>query len=83
VLFDDRNESAGVKFNDADLIGLPIRITVGDRGLKQGGVELKLRASKERGDLIPLDEIISHTQAQIVALEEEIAQKLLEVPFKE
>ncbi len=83
VLFDDRDESAGVKFNDADLIGLPIRITVGDRGLKQGGVELKLRRSKGRGELIALDEIVSRVQAQISALEEEIAQKVVEMPFKE
>ncbi len=83
VLFDDRDESAGVKFNDADLIGLPLRITVGDRGLKQGGVELKLRRSKGRGELISLDEIVSRVQAQISALEEEIAQKVVETPFKE
>jgi prolyl-tRNA synthetase len=44
VLFDDREERAGVKFNDADLIGLPIRITIGDKSLKDGNVELKARA---------------------------------------
>ena len=44
VLYDDRAESAGVKFNDADLIGLPIRIVVSDRGLKAGTVEIKQRA---------------------------------------
>ena len=43
VLFDDRDERAGVKFNDADLIGCPIRITVGEKNLKEGMVELKLR----------------------------------------
>jgi prolyl-tRNA synthetase len=43
VLFDDRDERAGVKFNDADLIGCPIRITVGEKNLKDGMVELKLR----------------------------------------
>jgi len=46
-LFDDRAESAGVKFMDADLIGLPVRITASERALKQGGVEVKLRASGE------------------------------------
>jgi prolyl-tRNA synthetase len=43
VLVDDRNERPGVKFKDADLIGLPLRLTVGDRGLTDGVVELKAR----------------------------------------
>jgi len=43
VLYDDRDESPGVKFNDADLIGLPLRLTVSERALAAGGVELKLR----------------------------------------
>lgn len=47
VLFDDRDERAGVKFKDADLIGIPIRVTVGPRSLKAGKVELKLRWEKE------------------------------------
>lgn len=47
VLVDDRVESAGVKFNDADLIGLPLRITVSERAFKQGGVEFKSRRSGE------------------------------------
>jgi prolyl-tRNA synthetase len=47
VLFDDRDERAGVKFNDADLIGCPIRITIGEKGLKEGMVELKPRKEKD------------------------------------
>jgi prolyl-tRNA synthetase len=47
VLFDDREERAGVKFNDADLIGCSIRITVGEKGLKEGMVELKPRKQKD------------------------------------
>jgi prolyl-tRNA synthetase len=47
VLFDDRDERAGVKFNDADLIGPPMRITVGEKALKEGMVELKPRKEKE------------------------------------
>ena len=43
VLFDDRDERAGVKFNDADLLGMPVRIAVGERGLSKGVVEVKLR----------------------------------------
>jgi prolyl-tRNA synthetase len=46
-LFDDRDERAGVKFNDADLIGCPIRITVGEKALKEGMVEFKPRMSKD------------------------------------
>jgi prolyl-tRNA synthetase len=48
VLLDDRPESAGVKFADADLIGCPVRLTLSDRSLKAGGVEWKRRASAER-----------------------------------
>jgi prolyl-tRNA synthetase len=57
VLYDDRKESPGVKFADADLIGLPIRLTVGNRTLKEGRVEMKLRSNLaetlhiERGEL--------------------------------
>jgi prolyl-tRNA synthetase len=47
VLFDDRDERAGVKFNDADLIGCPIRLTVGEKALQNGMVELK-RAVKKK-----------------------------------
>ncbi len=47
ILFDDREESAGVKFADADLIGIPLRVTVSKRGLGAGTVELKLRNETE------------------------------------
>ncbi len=56
VLFDDRDERAGVKFNDADLIGCPIRVTVGEKALKEGMVELKPRKEKDN-QLTPLDTI--------------------------
>jgi prolyl-tRNA synthetase len=59
VLYDDRNERAGVKFNDADLIGCPVRLTLGERNLQNGMVEFKRRTSQEN-QLIPLSEIISH-----------------------
>ena len=54
VLFDDRDESAGVKFADADLIGIPFRVTVSKRSLKEKSVELKGRASTE-AELVPQD----------------------------
>jgi prolyl-tRNA synthetase len=47
VLLDDRNERPGVKFNDADLTGIPWRVVVGDKGLAQGQVEIKRRGEKE------------------------------------
>ena len=43
VLLDDRDQRAGVKFKDADLIGIPLRVVVGDRGLKEGKVEYQGR----------------------------------------
>ena len=58
VLFDDRDERAGVKFNDADLIGCSIRITVGEKNLKEGMVELKPRKA-DKNLLISPNEIIS------------------------
>ncbi|MGZ8614103.1 MAG: proline--tRNA ligase [Actinomycetota bacterium] len=48
AVLDDRDDRAGVKFADADLIGYPVQVTVGKRGLAQGSVDLKLRASGER-----------------------------------
>ncbi len=53
VLYDDREESAGVKFADADLIGIPLRLTVSKRTLKERSVELKPRAAAE-AELMPL-----------------------------
>lgn len=57
VLFDDRDERAGVKFNDADLIGCPIRVTVGERSLKEGMVELKSRKEKDN-QLVPIENLV-------------------------
>ena len=53
VLYDDRDDRAGVKFNDADLMGIPVRLTVGGRGVKRGAAELKVRRSGEMKD-VPL-----------------------------
>jgi prolyl-tRNA synthetase len=66
ALYDDRDERAGVKFNDADLIGLPIRLTVGARGLKNGVVEMKVRRTGEVRE-IPLDNLIADVQAALDA----------------
>ena len=80
VLYDDREERAGVKFNDADLIGIPIRLTVSKRSLEAGGVELKLRRSSER-TVIPQDETLSRVADQIEALQAEIADGVVAVPY--
>jgi len=56
VLYDDRQESPGVKFNDADLLGMPFRVTVSPRTLQNNSVELKKRSENE-SELVPLGEI--------------------------
>lgn len=48
VLYDDREETAGIKFNDADLLGLPIQVVVGQKNLKEGKAEIKVRHTGER-----------------------------------
>ena len=55
VLLDDRDERAGVKFKDADLLGIPLRIVVGEKGLKDGKVEIK-RRTDEKPTLVPVDQ---------------------------
>lgn len=57
VLYDDRDERPGVKFNDADLIGLPVRITIGDKSLKDNKVELKARA-EDNHELVALNDVL-------------------------
>lgn len=57
VLLDDREETAGIKFNDADLIGLPIQVIVGQKNLKDGNVEVKFRRTNER-KIVAVDKIV-------------------------
>ncbi|MHB1132271.1 MAG: proline--tRNA ligase [Chloroflexota bacterium] len=59
VLFDDREETPGVKFNDADLIGLPLRLTVSQRTLRGRQVEMKPRSGKEVS-VVARDELLQH-----------------------
>jgi prolyl-tRNA synthetase len=65
VLLDDRDERAGVKFNDADLIGVPFRITVGKK-VKEGKVELMTRATRTSED-VTLDEVVTSIKEKIAA----------------
>ena len=51
VLYDDRDQTPGVKFKDGDLIGIPLRITIGKRGMQENKVEIKLRKSGEKIDI--------------------------------
>jgi prolyl-tRNA synthetase len=62
VLFDDRNESPGVKFNDADLLGIPFRVTVSPRTLEKNSAEIKRRSEKE-SQLVPLEGIAEKLKA--------------------
>src|SRR3989440_965311 len=64
VLLDDRDERAGVKFKDADLIGLPLRIAVGKKGLADGRVEWKARGAKDL-ELVALQEVVERTRTAV------------------
>ena len=81
VLYDDRPENAGVKFNDADLIGLPLRITVGDRGLKKGVVEVKARTAEE-ADEVALESVVSQVQASLAQLQGDLDRRVVDVPYE-
>jgi prolyl-tRNA synthetase len=65
VLFDDRAESPGVKFNDADLLGIPVRITVSPRNMQKNGVEVKKRTDKD-AELVALDKVVDRLKEIIV-----------------
>jgi prolyl-tRNA synthetase len=67
TLFDDREEgSAGVKFNDADLMGMPVRVTVSPRSIENGGAEIKRRTEKE-ARIVPLAEVPGAVRALLGA----------------
>ncbi len=65
MLLDDRDERAGVKFKDADLVGIPYRITVGKK-IAEGKVELFDRAAKQSTD-VSIEEVVSLVQQQALA----------------
>jgi prolyl-tRNA synthetase len=67
VLVDDRDERPGVKFKDADLIGIPLRATIGERGLASGMFELKRRTQKEARSL-PIESAVEAIMSEIAAL---------------
>jgi len=67
ALLDDRDLRAGAKFKDADLLGTPIRVTIGSRSLGKGDVEIKLRSEAEGGTL-PVDEAAKRIRERVQAL---------------
>ena len=71
AMFDDREESPGVKFADADLIGIPIRITVSARSLKAGGVEMKLRERPEK-TVVPSASALERVEGELRAMQDSL-----------
>ncbi len=80
VLYDDRQESPGVKFNDADLIGIPVRLTVSPRGLESGTIELKRRDQPERESL-PFSAALTRVCEVLADLQREIDQGVVTISY--
>jgi prolyl-tRNA synthetase len=78
VLHDDRGQRPGVQFADADLIGLPLRLTVGERSLGRDGVELRSRATGGT-ELVPVAGAVAVVKERIAALFDAIAATLTPV----
>jgi len=78
TLFDERNERPGVKFKDADLIGLPLRLTLSKRSLEAGGVEFKRRADGEQ-TVVPVEQVVAEVRAELERLSQEIEARVVEV----
>jgi prolyl-tRNA synthetase len=68
VLYDDRRESLGAKFKDADLIGIPQRLTLTPRSLQRGGVETKARADAE-SRIVPIDDVVEVVRSKLADLQ--------------
>ena len=64
ALFDEREESPGVKFNDADLLGIPLRVTVSPRTLQTNSVEVKKRSEKE-SQLVPREGVVAKLKEMV------------------
>jgi prolyl-tRNA synthetase len=75
VLIDDRDARGGVKFKDADLLGIPIRITVGKKSLAEGLVEFKLRSEPDRSTL-PLDTAAQQVAAMVTDMKAKLNKKI-------
>ena len=80
VLYDDRDVSPGVKFADADLRGLPLRITISDRSLAKGGVEIKRRRQETSMD-VALDSAVTAALTERDALLRDEMAGLADTPI--
>jgi prolyl-tRNA synthetase len=74
AVLDDRDERPGVKFNDADLIGWPYQIVVGNKGLAEGVVEVKVRATGERTK-VAVGDAAASVKAMVAAERERFAHR--------
>ena len=74
VLFDDRHTSPGVKFADADLRGMPLRVTVSERSLRRGGAEFGLRRARDT-EIVPLEDVPERSQRVIAELQAALDQR--------
>ena len=81
VLFDDRSDSPGVKFNDADLIGLPVRVTVSARNLSNQVVEIKRRDQKDKR-LVSLSNAVKEIKADLSNLRTILDKMVVDVPYE-
>lgn len=77
VLYDDRKDTAGVKFADADLIGIPIRLTLGNRSIKEGKVEVKLRSTGEVTSYA-IDDLAAEIKSEIAREMQKIDENIVE-----
>lgn len=75
VIYDDRDVSAGFMFADADLLGVPVRITVGPKHMANNEVELTTR-DKSVNRLVKVDDVLEETRALVKSLYEEINSKV-------
>lgn len=80
VLYDDRDETPGVKFADTDLIGIPMRLTISARSLQRGGIEMKRRDSKE-SSIISIEELDDRLNSELQSLHHEIVSRIAEVVY--
>jgi len=67
VLIDDRDERPGVKFKDADLVGIPVRITIGDKALAEGAVEFKVRNTPGKGENVAMADVNGRVLAALAS----------------
>jgi prolyl-tRNA synthetase len=74
VLLDDRDESPGVKFYDADLVGVPVQVIVGPKGMKEGKVEVRLR-DRSRQAMVPSGDAVAHVTAVLAEMEAALEAK--------